>query len=124
MALAQPRSTGKPEAVGSETHTWNGVLIDATRTNCGAVAERAVTPGSCPVSMHTTNFALKLTDGQFVKFDEGGNTKAVYALRKSRHGSKIVFDYWKTGKVSKALRATVTGTLTSDTLNVESIKVD
>src|ERR1043166_9458293 len=98
--LAQSRSTRKPEAVGSETHTWNRILVDATRTNCGPEAEHAVNSGGCPVSMQTANFALRLVDGQFLKFDEGGNTKAMYALRKTKHGSKTVISYWKTGKVS------------------------
>ena len=74
--------------------------------------------------MGTTNFALKLADGKFVKFDEGGNTKAIDALRKSRQGSKIVFNYWKSGRASRAIKARVTGTLTSDTLNVEAIRFD
>ena len=103
---------------------WSGTLVDATRTTCGPEVERAVTPGTCPVSMGTTNFALKLADGKFVKFDEGGNTKAIDALRKSRQGSKIVFNYWKSGRASRAIKARVTGTLTSDTLNVEAIRVD
>ena len=123
-AVAQPRSTTKAETVGSETHTWNGMLVDATRTNCGPAAERAVISGGCPVSMQTANFALRLGDGKVLKFDEGGNTKAMDALRKSRHGSKTVIDYWKTGKVSKATKARVIGALTGDTLNVETIKVE
>src|ERR1051326_4823821 len=113
-AVAQPRSATKPETFGSETHIWNGMLVDAARTNCGPAAERAVMSGDCPVSMQTASFALRLTDGKFLKFDEGGNTKAIDALRKSRHGSKTVINYWKTGKVSKAIKARVTGALTSD----------
>ena len=123
-ADAQPRSTTKAETVGSETHTWNGTLVDAVRTNCGPASERAVIPGDCPVSMQTASFALRLADGKFLKFDEGGNTKAMDALRKSRHGSKTLIGYWKTGKISKAIKAHVTGALTSDTLNVETIKVE
>ena len=65
-----------------------------------------------------------LAEGKFVKFDEGGNTKAVDALRKSTKASKIVFNYWRTGKTAGAIKARVTGTLTSDILNVESVKTD
>ena len=108
----------------SGTHTWNGNLLDAARTNCGAEVERAVAPGTCPVSMRTSNFGLMMPDGKFVKFDEGGNNKAVDALRKSRKGSKAVFHYWRTGKTSSSVKARVTGTLTSDTLNVDSIAVE
>jgi hypothetical protein len=74
--------------------------------------------------MQTANFALRLADGKYLKFDEGGNTKAMDALRKGRQGSKIVFNYWRSGKASKSIRARVSGTLTSDTLNVDAIKVD
>lgn len=74
--------------------------------------------------MRTTNFGLTLPDGKLVKFDEGGNAKAVDALRKSRKGSKIVFNYWKSGKMSAVVKARVTGTLTSDTLNVDTISID
>jgi hypothetical protein len=108
----------------SGTHTFTGNLLDAARTNCGAEVERAGAPGTCPVSMRTSNFGLMMPEGKFVKFDEGGNTKAVDALRKSRKGSKIVFDYWRIGKTSRLVKARVTGTLTSDTLNVDSITVE
>jgi hypothetical protein len=100
------------------------MLVDAIRTNCGPAAERSVISGACPVSMQTANFALRLADGKLLKFDEGGNTKALDALRKSKQGSKTVITYWKTGKVSKPVKAAVTGALTSDTLNVETIKVE
>jgi len=65
-----------------------------------------------------------LGDGKFVKFDEGGNSKALAALRKSSKASKIVFNYWRTGKTASPIKAYVTGTMTSDTINVESVKID
>src|SRR5438477_6430863 len=52
-AVAQTRSTANTQTVGSETRTWNGMLVDATRTNCGPAAERAVISGGCPVSIQT-----------------------------------------------------------------------
>ena len=122
---AFPQHPSAPaQTVGSETGNWSGALADATRTDCGVEVEHAVKPGSCPVSMCTVNFGLMLADGKFVKFDEGGNSKAVAALRKSSKASKIVFNYWRTGKTASAIKARVTGTLTSDTLNVESVKID
>jgi hypothetical protein len=123
-AFAQQPRPASTQSIGSEIHTWIGTLVDATRANCGPEVERAVPAGVCPVSMRTNAFALTLPDGNTVKFDEGGNAKAVDALRKSRKGSKVIFDYWKSGKTSKVVKARVTGTLTSDTLNVDSIKVD
>jgi hypothetical protein len=79
-ALAQ-QSSGPAQIVGSENRNWSGTLVDATRMDCGVEVEHAVKPGMCPVSMCTKTFGLMLADGKFVKFDEGGNTKAVDALR-------------------------------------------
>jgi hypothetical protein len=124
VVAAQPPTNAQAQNVGSETRAWTATLVDATRTNCGAEVERAAPAGSCPVSMRTTSFGIILPDGKSLRFDEGGNAKAVDALRKSRKGSKSVFDYWKTGKTSNVVKARVTGTLTSDTLNVETIKID
>jgi hypothetical protein len=118
------QSSAPAQTVGSETRNWSGALVDATRTNCGAEVEHGVKPGTCPVSVCTTTFGLMLADGKFVKFDEGGNSKAVEALRKSSKASKIVFNYWRTGKTARAIKARVTGSLTSETLNAESVKID
>lgn len=122
--FAQQPAPVAPQTVGSETRAWTGALMDAKRTTCGPEVERASPQGTCPVSMHTTEFGMQLAAGNLVKFDEGGNAKALEALRKSRKGSRTVFSYWKTGKTSSPVTARVTGTLTSDTLNVESIKID
>jgi hypothetical protein len=122
-AFAQQASV-PAQTVGSETRNWSGTLVDATRMDCGAEVEHAVKPGMCPVSMCTKTFGLMLADGKFVKFDEGGNIKAVDALRKSTKASKILFNYWRTGKTASVIKARVTGTLTSDILNVESVKTD
>jgi len=121
---AQAGSSAPQQTVGSGVHAWNGTLIDATRTDCGPEVGRSVPAGTCPVSMQTKEFGLRLADGKFVKFDEGGNAKALYALRRSRRGAVTVFEYWKTGTTSRPVRAHVTGTLTSDTLNLDSIKIE
>jgi hypothetical protein len=84
----------------------------------------SASPGTCPVSICTSNFGIRLPDGKFYKFDEGSNPKALNALRKSRKASKSVFNYWQTGKMANPVTAHVTGTLTGDTLNVDSIKID
>ena len=109
---------------GSETHSWSGTLFDTARTECGAEVKQSSSPGTCPVSICTVNFGIKLADGKFYKFDEGSNPKAAFALRKSRKASKLVFGYWQSGKVSGTISAQVTGTLTSDTLNLDSIKIN
>ena len=112
------------QVAGSETHSWSGTLFDTARAECGAEVKGSSSPGTCPVSICTVNFGIKLPDGKFYKFDDGSNPKAIYALRKSRKASKLVFGYWQTGKVSSTITARVTGTLTSDTLNLDSIKID
>jgi hypothetical protein len=112
------------QVAGSETHTWSGTLFDTARAECGAEVKQSSPPGTCPVSICTVNFGIKLPDGKFYKFDDGSNPKAIYALRKSRKASNLVFRYWQTGKVSSTITARVTGTLTSDTLNLDSIKID
>jgi hypothetical protein len=122
---SQERDRNAPvQTVGSETRIWTGTLIDAKRTDCGPEVKRAGTPGGCPVSVSTTKFAILLPNGSSLIFDEGGNAKAVDALRRSRKGSKVLFNYWKTGKANGAVTARVTGTQTSDLLNVESVKVN
>ncbi|MCU1257398.1 MAG: hypothetical protein JWO80_283, partial [Bryobacterales bacterium] len=55
---------------------------------------------------------------------EGGNSKAADALRTSKKGSRIAIEYWRTGKTSAAVKAQVTGSLTGDTLNVNSIRIE
>jgi hypothetical protein len=122
-AFAQ-QSSQPAQTVGSENRNWSGTLVDATRMDCGAEVEHAVKPGMCPVSMCTKTFGLMMADGKFAKFDEGGNAKAIDALRKSTKASKIIFNYWRTGKIATAIKARVTGTMTSDVLNVESVKTD
>jgi hypothetical protein len=108
----------------SQPRLWNGNLVDADKTACSVEVTGAVQKGTCPVSMQTTEFALVLPDGRSLKLDAGGNQKAVEALKKSRSGSKAVFDYWKSGKISRQIRARVMGTLTSEVLNVETIRID
>ena len=78
----------------------------------------------CPVSVTTKEFGISQADGTFLKFDEGGNQKAIDALKKSVKGSQTVIVYWKTGKTSTPVKAQVTGGLTGDTLNVSTIKIN
>jgi hypothetical protein len=112
------------QVAGSETHSWSGTLFDTARTDCGPEVKTSSSPGTCPVSICTANFGIKLPDGKLYKFDEASNPKAAYALRKSKKASKLVIGYWQTGKVASAITAKVTGTLTSDTLNLDSIQID
>jgi hypothetical protein len=65
-----------------------------------------------------------LPDGRALKLDEGGDGKALDALKKSGNGSKAVFDYWRSGEASKTIRARVMSTLISEVLKVETIPMD
>jgi hypothetical protein len=116
--------TSGAQPAGSGTQSWTGTLFDTTRTGCGGETRGSAPGETCPVSICTLSFGIRLPDGKLYKFDEGGNTKAVYALQKSKKASKQVFSYWQTGKASKAVVAQVTGSMTSDTLNLESIRID
>jgi hypothetical protein len=123
-SLAAQTPAAPTPARGSQVQTWDGQLVDAVKTNCSVEVSAAYRGVVCPVSMQSTSMGLMLADGKFVKFDEGGNAKATEALKKSRKGSKTVAEYWRTGKTSSQIKARVTGTLTSDTLNVDSIRIE
>src|SRR5215207_5507861 len=112
------------QLTGSVTQTFSGTLFDAAGASCSVEVAGSSSPGTCPISICSTSYGIRLRDGKLYKFDEGSNPKAVAALRKSKKGSKLVFDYWKSGKASQPLTARVTGSLTSDILNVDTITID
>jgi hypothetical protein len=124
FSVLGPPQPATPQTVGSESRTFSGILVDAVNTNCGIEVERAAAKGTCPASFRTTNFGLALAMGKQLKFDEAGNAKVIQALRSSKKGAKALFDYWRTGKATTTVRARAVGTLTSDTLNLESIRID
>jgi hypothetical protein len=120
-----PQQPASPQTVqSSQSRSFTGILIDTQNTSCGIEVEKAVPKGACPAGFRTTSFGLALQGGQNVKFDEAGNARVMEALRRSKKGGKALFEYWRTGKATTAVRARVVGTLTSDTLNLESIQVD
>ena len=130
-SLAQatgPQTSGaKPsgaQPTGSGTQNFTGTLFDTTRTGCGGETRGSAPGDACPVSICTTSFGIRLPDGKLYKFDEGGNTKAIYALQKSSKASKLVFSYWQTGKASSPVTARVAGSVTSETLNLETIQIE
>jgi hypothetical protein len=116
--------TSGPQPTGSGTQSWTGTLFDTTKTGCGGETKGASPTDTCPVSICTASFGIRLPDGKLYKFDEGGNSKAASALRSSRKASKLVFSYWQSGKATKPINAQVTGSVTSDTLNLETIKIE
>jgi hypothetical protein len=62
----------------------------------------------CALTCSKSGYALVTADGKFLKFDEGGNARALSQLKKL---SK-----------EKDLKAKVSGTLSGDVLKVDSIE--
>ncbi len=116
--------TRGPQPIGAVTQTWTGALFDTTRKACGGETKEASPTDTCPVSVSTVSFGIRLPDGKLYNFDEGGNPKASAALKKSQKGSKQAFSYWRTGKALKPITAHVTGSVTSDLLNLDTIRID
>jgi hypothetical protein len=85
--------------------TWNGTLVDVMCKN----KDLASHTSKCAVSCAKSGYGLVLGDGKFVKLDEGGNAKALAAL--------------KATSKEKDLKAKVTGTLDGDTVNVSAIEI-
>lgn len=137
FAQEQRKDTTKPQtqaSAGSEPQVLVGILVDAKCSDTNSTAgpkgqSKDPTTGltsstpNCPVSSSTTEFGLILADKKFLKFDEGGNAKAMEALKASRKGKKALADRSKSGGKRTELKAKVSGTLTSDTFNVASVKL-
>jgi hypothetical protein len=85
--------------------TWNGTLVDVMCKNKDLASHTT----KCAVSCAKSGYGLVLGDGKFVKLDEGGNAKALAAL--------------KATSKEKDLKAKVTGTLDGDTVNVSAIEI-
>ena len=90
--------------------TWSGTLVDAS---CAADKKSSA---ECAPTSSTSSFALVMADGKAVKLDAGGNTKAADALKNSADRSA-------NPDKKAAVTAKVTGTLSGDTIQVESIDV-
>ncbi|MCU1274596.1 MAG: hypothetical protein JWO48_2027 [Bryobacterales bacterium] len=124
---AEMASGNRPEEM--KTQTYSGELVDAscagssskssssTAAAPSASADRAAPPAgnsSCSVSASTTQFALKLKDGQAVKFDSVGNMRAQEALKNRKK-------WTESAAASKPIRVKASGVLNGDQLTVISI---
>jgi len=126
-------SNGRLEEM--KTQTYSGTLMDASCAGSGsasstasstataaasassASADRSAPAGgdaSCPVSASTTQFALKLKDGQAVKFDDVGNMRAQEAFKTRKKWSD-------SATASKPLHVKASGVLNGDRLTVLSV---
>jgi hypothetical protein len=83
--------------------SWTGTVVDIA---C-AKKDLASHTRTCAISCARTGYGLVTADGTLRKFDEKGNTKALAALKESTK--------------DKDLKATVTGKIAGDTIEVESI---
>jgi hypothetical protein len=90
--------------------TWSGTLVDAT---C-AVEKKS--SSECAPTATSSSFGLVLADGKMAKLDAAGNSKAADALKNSADRSK-------NPQEKKAIMAKVTGSLSGDTIQVESIDI-
>jgi hypothetical protein len=90
-------------SIGAFAETWTGTLVDVMCKGKDLSSHTA----KCAVSCAKSGYGLVLSDGKFVKFDEGGNAKALAAL--------------KSTDKEKDLKAKVSGSLDGDMVRVISI---
>jgi len=93
-------------ASGAFAETWSGTLVDVMCKGKDLAGHTT----KCAVSCAKSGYGLVLADGKFVKFDEGGNAKALAALK-------------STGK-EKDLKAKVSGSFDGETVQVSSIELE
>ncbi|SRR5579871_6352150 len=86
--------------------TWNGTLVDVM---CKGKDLSGHTR-QCALGCAKSGFAVVLSDGKFLKLDEGGNAKALAALKASTK--------------EKDLKVTVSGKLDGETIEVDSLNLN
>ena len=86
--------------------SWTGTVIDSM---CKG-KDVANHTRQCALGCAKSGFGIVTSDGKFIKFNEEGNAKALAALKASNK--------------EKDLKATVTGTMDGDVINVESIQLE
>ena len=93
-------------AVSAFAGSWSGTVVDVM---CKG-KDVANHTKECALGCSKSGYGLVTSDGQFYKFDESGNAKAVSALKQTTK--------------DKDLKATVSGTMDGDVIKVDSIKMD
>ncbi|MEO7145389.1 MAG: hypothetical protein ABI165_17980 [Bryobacteraceae bacterium] len=86
--------------------TWTGTVVDVMCKGRDLSSHTR----QCALDCSKGGYALVTSDGKFLKFDEGGNARALAALKAS---SK-----------EKDLKAKVSGTMDGDVINVDSITIE
>ncbi len=90
--------------------TWKSVTLVDSMCAQKVKADPDKHTKTCALKCSGSGMGILTSDGDFLKFDEAGNKKAIAALKAS--------------KKADHLRATVTGEKEGDTLKVESLKLD
>jgi len=93
-------------AMSAFAGSWSGTVVDVMCKG-NDVANHTK---DCALKCSKSGYGLVTSDGQFYKFDESGNAKALAALKKSTK--------------DKDLKATVSGTMDGDVIKVEGIKME
>ena len=86
--------------------SWNGTLVDVM---CKG-KDLAGHTRKCALGCAKSGYAVVLSDGKFLKLDEGGNAKALAALKASAK--------------EKDLKVTVSGKLDGETIQVDSLNLN
>ena len=90
----------------ASAETWTGTVVDVMCKGKDLSSHTA----KCAVACSKSGYGLVLGDGKFVKFNEGGNAKALKVL--------------KATAMENDLKAKVSGTLKDDVIQVESIEIE
>jgi hypothetical protein len=93
-------------AAMAAAETWTGTIVDVMCKGKDLSSHTA----KCAVSCSKSGYGLVLGDGKFVKFNEGGNAKALKALKATTKEND--------------LKAKVSGSLKDDVIQVESIEIE
>jgi hypothetical protein len=86
--------------------SWNGTLVDVMCKGKDLAGHTT----KCALGCAKSGFAVVLSDGKFLKLDEGGNGKALAAL--------------KATEKEKDLKVKVTGKLDGETIQVDSLALE
>jgi hypothetical protein len=94
----------------ADAETWKGLPLMDGHCITKMAENPDAHPRSCALQCAKGGYGVITADGKFLRFDEGGNEKALEALKKSDKKDH--------------LRATVTGTLDGDVITVSSISIE
>lgn len=93
-------------SIAAFAETWSGTVVDVS---CKGKDLSSHTK-KCALGCAKSGFGIVTADGTFIKFDEAGNAKALAALKATSKDTD--------------LKATVSGKMDGDVIQVESISID